>query len=129
MNWDTPVAIIPLPELPSEYQSYLATKPTQAGSSGSGDSGSSAPQEGTITPSNNEPDATTQGTEGDGTSGDTTVEDPKKIIPTHSHDAEAETGLVVVTILVWLAVAALIGVFIYQFCKEKKSNSAIAYEV
>ena len=129
MNWNTPVAIVPQPVLPSEYQDYLATKPTQTGQTGSGDSGSSAPQEGTITPSNNEPDSTTQDTEGGNTTGDTTIEDPKKIIPTHTHDAEAETGLVVVTVLVWLAVAALIGVFIYQFCKEKKSNSAIAYEV
>ena len=128
MNWNTPVAIVPQPALPSEYQDYLNTKPSNPGSSvGSGSSGSSTPQEGTITPSNTSPDANT--TEGDSTSGDTTVEDPKKIIPTHSHDAEAETGLVVVTILVWLAVAALIAAFIYQFCKEKKSNSAIAYEV
>lgn len=58
-----------------------------------------------------------------------TIVDPKPIIPSHEHDEEVETGLLVVTILVWLAVAALIGVFIYQFCKEKKTNSAIAYEV
>jgi len=32
-------------------------------------------------------------------------------------------------VLIWVAVLILIIVFFYQYCKEKKGNSAIAYEV
>lgn len=53
----------------------------------------------------------------------------EQLIPTHEHDSEAETGLVVVCVLIWIAVMILIIVFFYQYCKEKKGNGAVAYEV
>lgn len=50
-------------------------------------------------------------------------------IPTHYHDTRAEGGLVAVCVIIWLAVAVLIIVFFVQYCKEKKGNQAVAYEV
>ena len=40
-------------------------------------------------------------------------------VPTHEHDEKAETGLVVVIVLVWVACVILAGVFIFMYCKER----------
>lgn len=56
-------------------------------------------------------------------------DDVSVLIPTHEHDSETESGLIVVCVLIWVAVMILIIVFFYQYCKEKKGNTAIAYEV
>ena len=48
-------------------------------------------------------------------------------VPSHEHDPETEGGLIAVTVLVWVAVLALIIVFVYQHMKAKKGGSAIAY--
>ena len=57
------------------------------------------------------------------------VDSDRVYIPSHEHDNAAEGGLIAVCVIIWIAVAVLIVVFFYQYCKEKKGNSAIAYEV
>jgi hypothetical protein len=55
--------------------------------------------------------------------------DHKSVVPSHEHDSETEGGLIAVCVIVWIAVLILIIVFFYQYCKEKKGGSAIAYSV
>lgn len=43
-------------------------------------------------------------------------------LPQHEHDEKVETGLIVVTVLVWVAVAILLAVMIFQMCKQKGGN-------
>jgi len=43
------------------------------------------------------------------------------VLPQHEHDEKVETGLIVVTVIVWVAVAILLAVMIFQMCKEKKN--------
>ena len=57
------------------------------------------------------------------------IDTDRVYIPSHEHDSTAEGGLIAVCVIIWIAVAVLIIVFFYQYCKEKKGNSAIAYEV
>ena len=40
----------------------------------------------------------------------------------HEHDDLAEVALVVITVLVYVALMALVAVLIYQYCQEKKSG-------
>ncbi len=46
-------------------------------------------------------------------------EEPVNTIPEHSHGEEPETGLLVVTILIWVAIAIIIMVAIFMYCKMK----------
>jgi len=47
------------------------------------------------------------------------------ILPEHEHSEKAETALVVITVLIWIAVIILMAVFTFQMCKSKKGGSAI----
>ena len=43
-------------------------------------------------------------------------------VPSHEHDEKAETGLVVVTVLIWVAVVIMAGVFVFMCIKDRKKN-------
>ena len=47
-------------------------------------------------------------------------------IPGHEHDDIAETALVVITVLVYVALMAMVGVLIYMCCQERKSGGNMA---
>ncbi len=50
----------------------------------------------------------------------------KVVVPDHSHGEEPETGLLVMTILIWITIAIIIGVCIFMYCKMKmKKDSQI----
>ena len=50
------------------------------------------------------------------------------ILPEHEHSEKAETALVVITVLIWVAVIILMAVFMFQMCKQKKGGSAVHRE-
>lgn len=41
----------------------------------------------------------------------------------HEHDDEAEVALVVITVLIYVALMAVVGVLIYQYMQEKKAGN------
>jgi len=47
------------------------------------------------------------------------------ILPEHEHSEKAETALVVITVLIWVAVIILMAVFAFQMCKQKKGGAAV----
>ena len=42
-------------------------------------------------------------------------------IASHKHTDETETGLLVLTVLVWMGVSVLVGILIYQACSDRKA--------
>lgn len=103
-DWNTPYDKQTKAKLSSEYTDYLSAK---------GEETSSGAIKPTTNPTGDEAEA----------------KEVIPLIPTHEHESETESGLIVVCILIWVAVMILIIVFFFQYCKEKKGNSAIAYEV
>ena len=110
------------PELPEEYKAWAKVEPGAAGEI----SATTNPTETTTPvtpPADGElPAAATEIVAA-------AVDSDRVYIPSHEHDNAAEGGLIAVCVIIWIAVAVLIVVFFYQYCKEKKGNSAIAYEV
>lgn len=50
------------------------------------------------------------------------------ILPEHEHSEKAETALVVITVLIWVAIIILMAVFAFQMCKQNKGGAAIHRE-
>ena len=101
------------PDFPEEYKKYAKTVPGSAGAI----SETAAPTE---TAAEGEAAADTE---------KKAIDTSRVYIPSHDHDNSAEGGLIAVCVIIWIAVAILIIVFFYQYCKEKKANASIAYEV
>ena len=78
------------PTLPADYQAYLDAKGTTTSSAG----------------------AISVSADNSGSTSNDTNEDTARI-PSHEHDFSAEGGLVAVTVLVWIAVIALVAFFMY----------------
>jgi hypothetical protein len=107
------------PELPEEYKAWAKVEPGAAGE---------------ISETTNPTETTSVTPPADGElpvveTVTAAVDSDRVYIPSHDHDNAAEGGLIAVCVIIWIAVAILIVVFFYQYCKEKKGNSAIAYEV
>lgn len=91
LTWTSPtLGTVTRPTLPADYQAYLDAKGTTTSSAGAISATSSSA----------------------GSTSNDTNEDTAKI-PSHEHDFSAEGGLVAVTVLVWLAVIALVAIFMY----------------
>lgn len=121
-SWISPIpgSEVTRPSFPDEYKEYAKTVPGAAGEISE-----------TENPTEAEP-----ATDEDGEpivaeveAAAAPIDTDRVYIPSHEHDNAAEGGLIAVCVIIWIAVAILIIVFFYQYCKEKKGNSAIAYEV
>ena len=43
-------------------------------------------------------------------------------MPSHEHDEKVETGLIAITVVVWVIAIILAIVFIIQLCREKRGE-------
>lgn len=135
LTWNSPIpgTEVARPELPEEYRGLVDDKTGAAGAI----SDTENPTEGAAEKKEEHQGEHKEGEEkgheghdhGDEKKAATAADNDRIYIPSHEHDNSAEGGLVAVCIVIWIAVAILIIVFFYQYCKEKKGNQSIAYEV
>lgn len=140
LTWNSPIpgTEVARPELPEEYKKFVDDKPGAAGAISDTENPTEKHEEGEHKEGEHkEGEEGHEGHDHDDHEGHdhgdekaaAAPDNDRIYIPSHEHDNAAEGGLVAVCVIIWVAVAILIIVFFYQYCKEKKGNQSIAYEV